>query len=432
MDDKPKIAALSGEFCSARLERRYRRAQASAELRQLRLLWCTALVCFALYLPIEAQVHGAWPGWHQLWPRLGIISVGALVLLSLRCPAVVAARDWISSAGLVTAMACYGCLLAARADGSPGALLLLLLGSYLFSPCSFRLHCATGVVGSLLAAGLARGSVPALELSYLLPANILSALALSGLNRNRRRLYLQSRRLAREVSRRRDAQRRLGQVHRRNLALLYNALPQAVAKQLRDKPHARPVRLVPSVTVVFADIVGFSELVRNLTPGQLLALLDALFSAFDAAAERHGLEKIKTIGDAYLAAAGLTPGESGSSVRAVAMARDLRRAAADIGQRRQLDLKLRIALHTGPVVAGVLGSKRYAFDIWGETVNIASRLQAAAPVDGILVSDATRLACAGRLPLGKGQRLELRGCGVVIAAELGNVSPRCAAVQQSG
>ncbi len=432
MDDKQQIAPLSGEFRSAPLERSYRRQQAVAELRQLRLLWFTALACFALYLPVEAQVRGDWPGWPELWPRLGIISVGVLVLLTLRYPAVIAARDWVSSAGLVTAMACYGCLLAARADGSSGALLLLLLGSYLFSPCRYRLHCATGMLGSLLAAVLAGGSVSGLELSYLLPANILSALALSGLNRSRRQLYLQSRRLAREVSRRRDAQRRLGQAHRRNLALLYNALPPAVAQQLRDRPGSRPVRLLSSVTVVFADIVGFSDLVRQLTPGQLLALLDALFSAFDAAAERRGLEKIKTIGDAYLAVAGLTPGESGSGLRAVAMARDLQRAAAAIGRRRQLDLKLRIALHTGPVVAGVLGSKRYAFDIWGETVNIASRLQAAAPVDGILISEATRLACAGRLPLGAGQRFELRGCGVVTAALLGGAECRREPARQSG
>ncbi len=404
MDDGKHIAGLSGEFRSARLERRYRAQQAAAELRQLRLLWLVALACFACYLPAETLARGTKPPWPELWPRLGILSVGLSVLWVLQQPSVVALRDWISSVGLVTAMASYGCLLAARDDGSSGALLLLLLGSYLFSPCRFSLHCVTGLLGSLAAAYLARNSVAGLELSYLLPANVLSALALAGLNRSRRRLYLQGRQLA--------------LLHQRNQALLYNTLPEPVAQQLRDNPGSRPVRLVPSVTVVFADIVGFSELVRNLTPGQLLTLLDALFSAFDAIADRRGLEKIKTIGDAYLAAAGLTPGKPGEGLRAVQMASDLQRAATRVGRRQHLELTLRVGVHTGPVVAGVLGSKRYAFDIWGETVNVASRLQAAAPVGGILVSDATRVACGGRLALGERQRLELRGCGQVLASAL--------------
>ncbi len=417
MEDDKSIARLSGEFRARRLERRFRDHQAPAELRQLRLLWLVALSCFAAYLPVEVLLRGAPLPWSQLWPRLGILGAGVAVLLLLQWPAARPRRDWISSAGLLTAMVCYGCLLAARDSGGSGALLLLLLGSYMFSPGRFNLHCVTGIGGSLLAAWLASPGVPLLELSYLLPANVLSALALSQFNRSRRGRYLRERRLA--------------LLHARNRALLYNALPRGVARQLRDNPRRRPVRFEPAVTVLFADIVGFSGLSRNLSPTQLLALLDSLFSAFDRLADRHRLEKIKTVGDSYLAVAGLASADSCAALKAASMAQSMHVAAAAIGRRYQLELSLRVALHNGPVVAGVLGSKRFAFDVWGDTVNVASRLQAEARVGTTLVSEATRLACRGQLRVGPGSALQLRGCGTITAAPLEGFSGPGPSLQQA-
>lgn len=408
MDDKKYFAPISGEFRSRQREWRYRRRQAAGELKQLQLLWLVALACFAVYLPVEVLVHASSPPWSQLWPRLGILAVGVTVLLVLRLSHCRRYRDGISSLGLLLAMACYGTLLASRGTAGSGALLLLLLGSYLFSPGGFRLHCLTGVAGSAAAAWLSWPQVPALELSYLLPANILAALALGQFNRSRRRLYLREQRLA--------------SLHRRNRSLLYNALPRQIALQLRDNPRRRPVRFVPAATVLFADIVGFSQLARELSPPQLLALLDALFSAFDRLAERHGPEKIKTIGDAYLAVTGLSSNRHDAALQAVLMARAMHSVAARVGRRQQLQLSLRVAVHHGPVVSGVLGSKRYAFDIWGETVNIASRLQAEAEVGGTLVSEAARVACHGTLCLGPPRILELRGCGAIRAAPLLGIS----------
>jgi class 3 adenylate cyclase len=172
------------------------------------------------------------------------------------------------------------------------------------------------------------------------------------------------------------------------------------------------------VTLVFADIVGFSTLARKLSPAQLLELLDTLFSSFDALAERHGVEKIKTIGDAYFAVAGLRDRGEASASRAAAMSLALRRDAAITGRRCGLPLQLRIGLHTGPVVAGVLGRTRYAFDVWGDAVNVASRLQGAAPVGAILVSEATRRHCPPSFRFGPAHTIPLRGCGPVVACRL--------------
>ncbi len=408
MEDNKYLAPVSGEFRCRQVEQRYREVQRGAELRQLRLLWIVALACFLAYLPVEALLRDAAMPWTQVWPRLGILAAGVAVLAALQWSCCGGSRDIICSLGLLAAMVCYGFLLSARGSTGSGALLLLLLGSYMFSPGSFRAHCLTGITGSLAAAWITWPQVPALELSYLLPANVLSALALAQVNRSRRRLHLREQRLAR--------------LHQRNRNLLYNALPMTIARQLRDNPRRRPVRFVPAVTVLYADIVGFSAITRNLSPPQLLALLNALFSAFDRLAERHGLEKIKTVGDAYLAVAGLWSERAETSLQAAAMAQAMHAETARIGRRCQLELALRVALHRGPVVSGVLGNKRYAFDVWGETVNIASRLQAMAGCGDTLISDSARLACRGRLRVGPGRSYELRGCGAITAATLKAIS----------
>lgn len=416
MKDRHALRYLSGEFRCRHVERRYRDSQAQSELRQLRLIWSVALGCFLIYLPVDYLIIPE-PTHKLLWARAGILGTGVAVLLLLRSRAWQSRRDWVTSLGLCLAMAGYGVVLGERGQ-SAGALLLLLLGGYLFSPNRFSLHCATGAAGSAAAVVAADGELPWLDASFLLPANLLAMLALAQLNRGRRRLYRQGRQLAAEVHRRQAAQKRLHRAHRQNLALLYNALPPAVATQLRRQPGRRPARLVDGASVLFADLVGFTLLTRQLSPAELLRLLDRVFVVFDHIAGRHGLEKIKTIGDAYLAVAGLNACSGASAVSAAHVALEQQRAVARIARDTGLELRLRVGLHSGAVVAGVIGSKRYAFDIWGETVNIASRLQSAAPPGGVLVSSAVRRGCGGQFQFGPEGVMNLRGCGPVRACAL--------------
>jgi adenylate cyclase len=185
------------------------------------------------------------------------------------------------------------------------------------------------------------------------------------------------------------AQRALEAERKKTEELLFNVLPQEVAARLRAGQAVADS--FSDLTVVFVDLVGFSRLAKRLSPGHLVKMLNLYFSAADSCAERHGLEKVKTIGDAYLAVAGgMASGGSGSG-EALQFARDLIARVDEFELESGVPLQVRIGIHTGPAVGGVIGSNRLAYDYWGDTLNIASRLQGVAPLNGIAVSESTYL-----------------------------------------
>jgi len=170
--------------------------------------------------------------------------------------------------------------------------------------------------------------------------------------------------------------------------LLYNVLPQEVAARLRAGEAVADS--FSDLTAVFVDLAGFSTLAKKLSPGHLVKLLNSFFSAADRCAERHGLEKVKTIGDAYLAVLGGTSSRTaGNSKAAILFARDLVAELVAMEEESGIVIKARIGVHSGPAVGGVIGTTRLAYDYWGDTMNVASRLQAVAPLNGIAVSEAT-------------------------------------------
>ena len=175
----------------------------------------------------------------------------------------------------------------------------------------------------------------------------------------------------------------------RSEKLLLNILPAEIAERLKagEEPLADHC---DSVTVLFADLVGFTELSRKLRADDVVNLLNDLFSRFDSLVERHGAEKIKTIGDAYMAAAGLS-GSKRDHVAAIAnLALDMRAAFVEFCQHHRLALKLRIGVHSGEVVAGVIGRQKFAYDLWGDTVNVASRMESNGVPGEIQISAETR------------------------------------------
>ena len=195
---------------------------------------------------------------------------------------------------------------------------------------------------------------------------------------------------------------------RKTEELLYNVLPQEVAARL--KAGEAVADSFSDLTVVFVDIVGFSRLAKRLAPGRLVKLLNAFFSVADRCAERHGIEKVKTIGDAYLAVAGGMGSGEGDCRSAMLFARDLIGELSELERDGGIALQVRIGIHTGPVVGGVIGSSRLAYDYWGDTMNIASRLQGVAPVNGIAVSEAAWYETR-ELHVFETQRAVLKGIG---------------------
>lgn len=183
-------------------------------------------------------------------------------------------------------------------------------------------------------------------------------------------------------ARRREAQARVDE-------LLANAIPRSIATRLK-RGEGRIAEAYPATTVLFADLVGFTPWSQNTDPSTVVSFLDRLFSRFDALAATLGVEKIKTIGDSYMAVAGAPQPRDDHAQAAVALARGMLASLAEARQPSDTRLGLRIGLASGPVVGGVIGQRRIAFDLWGDTVNTASRMESSGVPGRIQVASSTR------------------------------------------
>ncbi|MGB3311717.1 MAG: adenylate/guanylate cyclase domain-containing protein [Nodosilinea sp.] len=194
--------------------------------------------------------------------------------------------------------------------------------------------------------------------------------------------------LAGVVAEREQARQALQEEKEKSEQLLLNILPLSIATRLKQGRSTIADHFA-EVTVLFADIVEFTQLSEHLSPQDLVALLNDIFSQFDQMAEQHQLEKIKTIGDAYMVVGGI-PYERDDHAQAVAdMALDMQAMAQAFGDRTGQDFRLRIGINTGPVVAGVIGTKKFIYDLWGDTVNTASRMEAFGVAEHIQVTETT-------------------------------------------
>jgi adenylate cyclase len=170
--------------------------------------------------------------------------------------------------------------------------------------------------------------------------------------------------------------------------LLLNVLPRSIADKLKAKPQAIADSFT-SASILFADVVDFTPLAEHLPPAQIVGMLDQLFGHFDTLVERYDLEKIKTIGDCYMAAAGI-PSPRPDHARALALiGLDMLDAVRAQGTMGALGLELRIGINSGPVVAGVIGRKRFLYDLWGDAVNTAGRMQTQGTPGRIQITRAT-------------------------------------------
>ncbi|GET41119.1 adenylate/guanylate cyclase domain-containing protein [Microseira wollei] len=191
-----------------------------------------------------------------------------------------------------------------------------------------------------------------------------------------------------DITARKFAQEALREQQQKTEQLLLNIIPEPVAQRLKQDPSAIADHF-EDVTVLFADLVGFTEFSASTSPGELVHILNVVFSEFDRLAQRHGLEKIKTIGDAYMAVAGLPFPHPDHACLAAEMSLDMLAGIEEFNQRTGKSFNVRIGMNTGPVVAGVIGIKKFSYDLWGDTVNIASRMETNGVPGAIQVSPAT-------------------------------------------
>ncbi len=184
------------------------------------------------------------------------------------------------------------------------------------------------------------------------------------------------------------AREELKMLHRKADSLLLNILPQSIAERLKENER-NLVEHFPEATIFFCDLVGFTTLAAATEPTEVVGFLNRVFTAMDGLVEKYGLEKIKTIGDAYMVGGGVPDPRPDHASAVADFALELLEILPELRKKERLPLELRIGINSGPVVAGVIGEKKFAYDLWGDTVNTASRMESSGQTNRIHVSRET-------------------------------------------
>jgi class 3 adenylate cyclase len=192
--------------------------------------------------------------------------------------------------------------------------------------------------------------------------------------------------------------------------LLHSMLPTSIADRLRNEPKVI-ADAIPDASVLFADLVGFTPIGSQMAPTDLVTVLNELFGRFDELAAQHGLEKIKTIGDGYMAVAGVPLPVEDHADRSVRCALDLLDATDALAAELKMPLEIRVGIHSGPLVAGVIGRDKLAYDLWGDTVNVASRMESQGMPGRIQISEVTAQKLTTDVGLEQRGTIEVRGRG---------------------
>jgi class 3 adenylate cyclase len=224
------------------------------------------------------------------------------------------------------------------------------------------------------------------------------------------KLQAQNIQLQNEIHERHEVERALRQEQQKSEQLLLNILPEAIVTQLKQFQGSLAERF-EEATVLFADIVNFTPLAAQCSPLELVNLLNQIFSAFDRLAEKYHLEKIKTIGDAYMVVGGVPVIHESHAAAVADMALEMQTVIQNFRREGQRPIQLRIGINTGTVVAGVIGIKKFSYDLWGDTVNVASRMESQGTPGKIQVTETTYQQLASAFQFESGQEIEVKGKG---------------------
>ncbi len=401
---RPHMRRLMLEFDQPDAERAFRAYDDDAGLRQAPTAVWVAIAYIVVYGLVDLLVVGA----GEDAPVAAAVRLGVAVpvlLLSIYLTTHVA---WVRRRLQLCAVLLIG-------------FIVVLLGTVLSRladlPVTY-LH-ASGTVTLIGAIGLLRLRMPAViaaaatyavvsltltdvraELETILPPTVgLTTIALIvgyALERLRRTAFQRQREV--ELERQRSEE------------LLHNVLPASIADRLRTGAGTI-ADSAPEVSVLFSDIVGFTPLSEALPPEELVGLLDEMFSEFDRLCDVRGIEKIKTVGDAYMAVAGLPEPDPDHAASMAELALDMQRAVTRFADAWPSPVAVRIGIATGPVVAGVIGQRKFVYDLWGDTVNTASRMESHSRPHRIQVAQSTHDLLEGRYMFSEPQQVEIKGKG---------------------
>jgi adenylate cyclase len=389
LDEAPELRPWSLKFKDAWLERRFQDAYFDTNIQYIRIATVLGAITWAALGPLAPLVV-----------REGSLARDALIRYGLGVPIGLASfaltylpnyrRIWqtlISVAILLSGLVwvIHRALVEdTRPDWAYAGNMLILIFAYILSRLQFRYSVLVGLalilmhnVGALFIIHDSANNVIFGDYFLLVTAFIGTAGAYV-LDRSARLLFLRERELDRERG--------------RSEGLLRNILPEQIADRLKQRDpateHGAIAQAYGEVTVVFADLVEFTKQSGATDPPEIVAVLDDVFTRFDAIAERCGLEKIKTIGDAYMAVAGVPEPREDDVEVAAQMALAMRDEIAQMRWPNGDQMRVRIGMATGPAVAGVIGQRKFAYDLWGDTVNTAARMESNGIPDEIQVSDA--------------------------------------------
>jgi adenylate cyclase len=414
---RPSTAAGAGSgalrrgtlrFLDKALERRYQLQGGAEGLAPFRLttasgvgVWLLAAIVVPIGMPMTVELA---------YPVCGVMALINAIALLLSGRAETLDRQHLMIAALTSVNGLVILWFASTAGVLPGygisALMLLFIYGFVsrtgFVFAAYRSTViAVGLV--VVATGYAGDRAQLLVDVFIFGAAMIGALiALRLLEQSRRRVFYQDIVITRQAGELRLEKQRVD-------SLLLNILPASISARLIAGERTI-ADAYPSATILFADIVGFTALAARLSANEVIDLLGRLFERFDELVAARGLEKIKTIGDAYMVAGGLPGPRHGHAALMV----DLGLAMIDVAREEGGavgGLDLRVGVHSGPVIAGVIGHRRFAFDVWGDTVNIASRLESQGVVGRLHVSEAVWHAVEGRFDGEPRGSIDLRGLG---------------------
>jgi len=412
LDQAPELRPWSLKFKDEWLERRFQDTYFEANIQYIRIATFLGAVTWAAFGPLALLVVDDNEGVvldsvirYGLGVPTGLISLALTYLPNYRRiwqPMITAA---ILFSGLVWVI--HRAFVAeARVDWGYAGNMLILIFAYILSRLQFRYSALAGValivMHNLGAIFTDESGIDLIFGDYfLLVTAFIGTVGAYVLERSQRLLFLRDRELDRERG--------------RSEGLLRNILPEQIVERLKERDpateHGRIAQAFDEVTVVFADLVDFTQQSGRSQPPEIVEVLDEVFSRFDGLAERFGLEKIKTIGDAYMAVAGVPEPRADDVEVAAQMALAMREEVRSLRWPSGDAMNVRIGMATGPAVAGVIGTRKFAYDLWGDTVNTAARMESNGVPGEIQVSDAVHDHLGDRFRFSEVHIVNLKGKG---------------------